>query len=103
MGKSFLTLDSVVASDSRSSICDDPVSAHASWYDCWAVILKADDKEIGLLSLQVVRSPSTSWPTRHKPCTDPFLTSVCFVAALIAGVNSGSLDIFRHLSLLWKL
>ena len=86
----------MVASDSRSSICDDPVSAHASWYEDWAEIFKVDG------SLQVVRSSSTSWPTRHKPCTDPLLTSVCLVAALIAGVNSVSLDIFRHLSLLWK-
>ena len=57
-----------------------------------------DSKVIGCrLCEQIVRSNRTG----HMPCTDPFLTSVCLVAALIAGVNSGSLAIFRHLSLLW--
>ena len=44
MGKSFLTSESVVASDSRICICDEPVSAHASWYESEAEMLKSDGK-----------------------------------------------------------
>ena len=44
MGKPFLASESVVASDSRSSICDEPVSAHASRYESGAEMLKADGK-----------------------------------------------------------
>ena len=54
MGKSFLISDSVVESDSRSSMCDDPVSAHASWFEGWAKMLKAVGRERVCLNLQLV-------------------------------------------------
>ena len=82
---------------------DDPVSAHANRGCGWAEMLKTDGKEERFLNLQSVPSAITSKAMCHKPCTDPFLTSVCLVAVFMADVNSGSFAIFRHLLLLWLL
>ena len=68
------TLHSVAASVSRSSMCEEPVSAHGRWALEWA----DEDKIVGL-EQGCVTLPSkilTSWPTCQSPCVDPLATSV---------------------------
>ena len=95
------TLLSVTASVSRSSICEDPVSAHGRW-----VTRLADEEKTFGLEQGCVKLPSkilTSWPTYQRPCVDRFATSVWVVAAFMAAVYSGRAAICRHLELLWEL